>query len=55
MGKHGNVRHISEKRDFITMLVRGNFSPETPIKKTADVVRMKGEIMTKAEKNYKRD
>ena len=23
--KHGDMRHVSEKRDFITMLVRGNF------------------------------
>ena len=49
------MRHVSEKRDFITMLVRGNFSPETPIKKTADAVKVKGEFMKKAEKNYRRD
>lgn len=23
--KHGDMRHVSEKQDFITMLVRGNF------------------------------
>jgi hypothetical protein len=23
--KHGDMRHVSEKRDFITMLVRGKF------------------------------
>ena len=37
--KHGDMRHVSEKRNFITMLVREN-SPKTPkIKKTADAVR----------------
>ena len=34
------MRHVSEKRDFITMLVRGKNSPKTPkIKKTADAVK----------------
>ena len=28
--KHGDMRHVSEKRDFITMLVRGRNSPKTP-------------------------
>ena len=28
--KHGDMRHVSEKRDFITMLVRGKISPKTP-------------------------
>ena len=38
--KHGDMRHVSEKRDFITMLVRGKISPKTPkIKKTADAVK----------------
>lgn len=28
--KHGDMRHVSEKQDFITMLVRGKISPKTP-------------------------
>jgi len=30
--KHGDMRHVSEKRDFITMLVRGKF-PLKPLNK----------------------
>ena len=30
--KHGDMRHVSEKRDFITMLVRGKF-PLRPLNK----------------------
>lgn len=37
------------------MLVRGKIPPKTPEKKTAEAVRMKGEFMKKAEKNYRRD
>lgn len=30
--KHGDMRHVSEKRDFITMLVRGKI-PLRPLNK----------------------
>lgn len=30
--KHGDMRHVSKKRDFITMLVRENF-PLRPLNK----------------------
>ena len=36
--KHGDMRHVSEKRDFITMLVRGKIPLRPLIKKTADAV-----------------
>ena len=41
--------------DKIHLLVRGKIPPKTPEKKTANAVRMKGDFMTKAEKNYRRD
>ena len=43
------------KVDKIRLLVRGKIPPKTPEKKTAEAVRMKGDFMTKAEKNYRRD
>ena len=33
----------------------GKFPPDTPEKKTAEAVRLKGEFMKKTEKNYSRD